>query len=50
MRFVSPYIKEEWVENIKSYKYKGADNSIVYNYFASPLCNFLVEKIPTNIA
>jgi hypothetical protein len=40
------YIKEEWKENIRNYKFKGKDSSLVYNYIASPICNYLVKYVP----
>lgn len=50
MAILSPYIKQEWMENIKKFKYKGSDRSLFYNYLAGPLCNIIVEKLPTNLA
>ncbi len=48
--FFTPFIKEEWKDNIRNYKYKGLEKSITYKYFTSPLCNFLVKYIPSSIA
>lgn len=45
-----PYIKDEWKENIKNYKFNSTDSSILYNYVTSPLCNYLVKFIPSYIA
>ena len=50
MNRFSPYIKEEWKENVKNYKYRGTDRGLYYNYVASPLCNILVQKFPMNLA
>ena len=50
MTIISPYIKNEWKDNIKSYKYRGSDRSFFYNFVASPLCNIIVEKLPTTLA
>ena len=44
------YIKEQWKENIKNYKYSGKDDSLLYNYVTSPLCNKIVEFVPAFIA
>ncbi len=44
------YVKNESVENIKNYKYKGIDESIVYNKITSPLCNKIQKFIPDYIA
>ncbi len=50
MAIISPYIKEEWKDNIRSYKYSGTDRSLFYNYVASPICNIIVEKLPETLA
>ncbi len=51
MALTSPYIGEEkWKENIKNFKYKGSDSSIVYVNFTSPVCNHLVEYLPNNLS
>lgn len=51
MGLIKPYVQEEeWKENIRKYKYKGTDNSIFYVYVVSPLCNYLVELLPTWLA
>lgn len=42
----TPYIKEKYHDRIKNHKYSGIELSIVYNYFYSPLCTFLVEFLP----
>lgn len=46
----SPYIREEWKENVRNYKYKGSDNSILYNYFTSPLCEAIVKNLPETLS
>ena len=50
MGLFTPYIKEEWIPNIKSYKYNSVDNSLLYNYVSSPLCNKLVKLFPKDTA
>lgn len=50
MAITSPYIRDEWKENIKNYKYKGCDNSIFYQYFTSGLCDKLVSYMPMNLS
>eukprot|EP00340_Litonotus_pictus_P009108 CAMPEP_0170523356 /NCGR_PEP_ID=MMETSP0209-20121228/8788_1 /TAXON_ID=665100 ORGANISM="Litonotus pictus, Strain P1" /NCGR_SAMPLE_ID=MMETSP0209 /ASSEMBLY_ACC=CAM_ASM_000301 /LENGTH=431 /DNA_ID=CAMNT_0010811413 /DNA_START=35 /DNA_END=1330 /DNA_ORIENTATION=+ len=50
MSLYRTYLKEEWKENIINYKFKSKDNSLVYKYFTSPMCDALIEKIPTWIA
>ena len=47
---ISPYIKNEYYENIQTYKYKGADLSLTYKYFISPLCEYIITYIPPSIA
>lgn len=49
MGLLSPYIKEEWKQTIKAHKYEGTDNSIIYVYLTSPLCNKIVQCIPSYI-
>ena len=50
MGIFTAYIKDEWIPNIKAYKYKGTDYSIIYRYITSPFCNKLVTLIPSDIA
>ncbi|EAR92829.1 CDP-alcohol phosphatidyltransferase (macronuclear) [Tetrahymena thermophila SB210] len=51
MGFFKQYISEEGKQGIKEFKYKGGSVSIVYEYFWSPLCDWIVKKfIPSNIA
>ena len=47
---LSPYIKEEWYENIKNYKYSGSDISIWYVYISNPFCNWAIKYIPSWVA
>lgn len=44
------YIKPEWVENIRNYKFKANNSSIMYKYFSSPLAERVLEYIPTHVA
>ena len=41
------YIKEEYISNLKNYKYSGADYSIYYKYVISPICNYITNYLPT---
>jgi hypothetical protein len=50
MGVFTPYIKDEWKDSIRSYKYRGRDDSIFYNLFVSPVCNWLVEYFPKTLA
>lgn len=45
-----PYIPEEWKENIRTYKYRGRDDSIFYTWFTAPVCNIMVEYLPRWLA
>jgi hypothetical protein len=51
-KFLLPikYIKEEWKENIKNYKYSSNDYSLLYNYLTSPLCDKIVNYLPRYLA
>lgn len=49
MGLLSAYIKDEWVPNIKAYKYKGTDYSLFYRFMISPLCNKIVLLIPADV-
>ena len=44
------YIKEEWKDSIRNYKYCGEDHSIFHYYVSNPLCNVLVEYFPKWVA
>ena len=46
----TPYIQEDWKENIKNFKYRGRDNSIFYNNIGSPLCDYIVTLLPKTMA
>ncbi len=50
MPLISPYIKEEWKENVRNFKYKGSDSSIFYTLFTNPFCNWAVEFLPMNLS
>jgi hypothetical protein len=50
MPLTSPYIREEWKDNIRNFKYKGSDISIFYTHFTSPVCNMLVEYLPNTLS
>ena len=50
MSLYSPYIKEEWKDNIRSYKYRGSDISIFFVYVTNPFCNWLIKYFPRNLA
>ncbi len=50
MALITPYIPEEWKENIRKHKYKGSDNSIFYTRVTSPLCDYLVGFFPRTLA
>ena len=43
-------LPQEKLENMKQFKYKYTNNSIIYNYLVSPLLNKLVNCLPTNLA
>ena len=46
----SKYVEDEYIENVKKYKYKGGDNSIYYYYAISPISNFMVNYFPKTLA
>ena len=50
MSLYRTYIKPEWNDRIKNYKYSGINHSIVYNNFFSPLCDRLVNLFPEFVA
>ena len=50
MAVITPYIPEEWKENIRTHKYKGTDNSIFYQMVTSPSCDFIVGFLPKTLA
>jgi hypothetical protein len=45
-----PVFTEEGAENVRNFKYRGGDNSLVYKYFYSPLCDYLIQYVPANMA
>lgn len=50
MSLYRKYIKPEWHDNIKNYKYSTSNLSFFYNNIMSPFCNVLIEKFPTWLA
>lgn len=48
--FCSNYVKAEEKDNVKAHNVKTVDNSILYKYVTSPLCNFLVKFVPRYVA
>jgi ethanolaminephosphotransferase len=50
MSIYRAYIPDSWHESIINYKYVGCDNSILYRYYMSPMCNYLVEYFPKWVA
>lgn len=45
-----PIIKEEEKEAYVNHKFAGGDFGIFYVYVASPLCDYIINFIPTSIA
>ena len=43
-------LTQENLENLKNFKYKSTNESILYNKFMSPCLNKLINYIPKNIA
>ncbi len=38
-------------KSLEAFKYEGRDDSIIYQYFTSPFCQFLVENyVPERVA
>jgi len=50
MRSNKPYVKPELEDNVRNYKYKGSCDSLYYIYIQSPLCDWLVDKLPLWLA
>lgn len=49
--FFAELVPEDRVEVFRNYKYAGSDNSILYEYFFSPLCDYLVRNwVPPTLA
>jgi hypothetical protein len=46
----TPYIQEDWKENIKNFKYRGKDLSLIYNYIGSPVCDDFCNMLPETLA
>lgn len=45
------YISTQGEDGIKNFQYKGGSDSILYAYFWSPFCDYIVKKfIPCSIA
>ena len=49
-KLCSPIIEESWKPLIKAAKYNGKDNSIFYQYIASPLCDKFITFLPKSLA
>ena len=52
MKHVFPeLVPKDKEDTFRNYKYEGVDNSITYQYFLSPLCDYAVNNwIPPNVA
>lgn len=50
MSLYRTYIKPDWHDKIKGYKYSGINHSVVYNNFFSPVCDKLVLLFPEFVA
>lgn len=49
--YLGQYVTANGAENLKHYKYSGADNSPIYKHALSPLAQTLVDKyVPSCIA
>ncbi len=46
MSLTKKYIEDQYIDNIKNYKYEGNDFSIYYKYIISPICNTITEYLP----
>ena len=42
------YLDADGEKNMKKSQYHGTDKSMVYNYFYSPLCGWIVNNITPN--
>jgi len=40
------YIEDQYITNVKNYKYRGGDNSIYYKLVISPVCNYVLDYVP----
>jgi len=43
--FKFDYLSKEGEQNMYRAKYVGSDNSLIYNYFYSPACGWLVDNV-----
>lgn len=44
-------VPEHKIETFRNYKYQGSDNSILYEYFFSPACDYVVHNfVPAYVA
>lgn len=50
MPYFAKYITVDGAERLRSYKYKGTDNSILYNYVTNPIYNRIVPYLPMWLA
>ncbi|TDH68473.1 hypothetical protein CCR75_001427 [Bremia lactucae] len=48
--YFGKYVSQEGSENLRTYEYHGADNSLVYKHVLTPMNNFLVELLPLWVA
>ena len=46
MSLIKKYIEDQYIQNLKKYKYKGKDNSIYYEYIISPICDKITSYLP----
>lgn len=44
------FIASDHLHYLKSYKYKGTDQSLLYNYILSPIAEFCLRLVPMNMA
>ncbi|CAD8048632.1 unnamed protein product [Paramecium primaurelia] len=44
------FIAQENLKFLKTYKYKGTDQSLLYNYVLSPFANWCLKYVPLNVA
>ena len=43
---IKKYIEDQYIQNLKKYKYEGKDNSIYYKYIISPICDKITSYLP----
>ena len=46
MSLIKKYIEDQYIQNLKKYKYEGKDNSIYYKYIISPICDKITSYLP----